>query len=76
MSSVEPASKDDENDEDDGFLSMSSGAPGNKNTSSEDDEKAALRKELEEARATIKRWETVNNKLAKKLEKTKEATGK
>ena len=76
MSSVEPASKDDENDEDDGFLSMSSGAPGNKNTSSEDDEKAALRKELEEARATIARWEKVNNKLAKKLEKTKEATGK
>jgi WD40 repeat protein len=76
MSSVEPASKDDENDEDDGFLSMSSGAPSNKNTSSEDDEKAALRKELEEARATIKRWEKVNNKLAKKLEKTKEATGK
>ena len=76
MSSVEPASKDDENDEDDGFLSMSSGAPSSKNTSSEDDEKAALRKELEEARATISRWEKVNNKLAKKLEKTKETTEK
>ena len=61
----------DENDEDDGFLAMDSDAP-SKNDS-EDDEKAALRKELEEARATIARWEKVNNKLAKKLEKAKGA---
>ena len=77
MSPVEaetPALDKDESDEDDGFLAMdSSGAPSENNN--EDEEKAALRKELEEARATIARWEKVNNKLAKKLEKAK-GTGK
>ena len=66
-----PAQDEDENDEDDGFLAMDSGAP-SKNDN-EDEEKTALRKELEEARATIARWEKVNNKLAKKLEKAKGA---
>ena len=66
-----PAQDEDENDGDDGFLAMDSDAP-SKNDN-EDEEKAALRKELEEARATIARWEKVNNKLAKKLEKAKGA---
>ena len=64
-----PDQDEDENDEDDDFLAMDSSAP-SKNDN-EDEEKAALRKELEEARATIARWEKVNNKLAKKLEKAR-----
>jgi hypothetical protein len=65
-----PAQDDDENDEDDGFLAIDSGAPiknDDNESNDEDEEKASLRKELEEARATIARWEKINNKLAKKL---------
>ena len=69
--SEKPAQDEDENDEDDGFLAMDSDAPSKNNN--QDEEKAVLRKELEEARATIARWEKVNNKLAKKLEKAKGA---
>lgn len=36
-----------------------------------EEEASKLRSELEEARATIERWEKVNQKLAKKLRKTK-----
>ena len=64
---------DDAGKDDDGFLAMESGipVPGKDETitASSDKETAALRKELEEARATIKRWEKVNNKMAAKLQK-------
>jgi len=64
---------DDAGKDDDGFLAMESGrpVPGKEAAiaASSDNETATLRKELEEARATIKRWEKVNNKMAAKLQK-------
>ena len=67
------ASGDAAADEDDGFTDTKSAIPvpekSEAKTASSNDEVAALRKELEEARATIKRWEKVNNKMAAKLQK-------